>query len=113
MIHFPDWERRLYLCVDASREGVSAILFQMQSKEEDERWREGKEKFLNIEEKPMKINMIGMASRATKEHERRYSQNKLEILAIVFGMHYCRSYLLGRASLYSRTIEHWYGCTHL
>ena len=96
MIHFPDWERRLYLCVDASREGVSAILFQMQSKEEDERWREGEEKFLNIEEKPMKINMIGMASRATKEHERRYSQNKLETLAIVFGMHYYRSYLLGR-----------------
>lgn len=97
MLHFPDWNKRFYLSLDAAPEGVSAVLFQMQDAEEDKNWEHGDNRFWSLHQQPVRVNIIAMQSRATKIHERNgYSQNKLETLALKFGLERMRYYLLGR-----------------
>ena len=97
MLHFPDWEKHMFVCVDAAPEGVSAVLFQMASEEDEERWRHGDVRTITSMEPSMRVKIIAMQSRATKQHERAgYSQNKLETLALRYALEQFRSYLLGR-----------------
>ena len=97
MLHFPDWNKRFYLSLDASPEGISAVLFQMKDQRHDDIWRDGDVSHWSIHEQAVQVNIIAMQSRATKQHEREgYSQNKLETLALVFGLERMRYYLLGR-----------------
>lgn len=93
ILRHPDWNKRFYLALDGSKNAVSAILFQMK-RPEDEIDREVK--FLEIDERVRDIDIVAMQSRATKGAERKYSPNKLETLALVFGLTRMRNFLIGK-----------------
>ena len=75
--HF-DIHRDTRIVCDASRNGLSAVLEQLISDE----WRP-----------------IPFASRYLNDAEKKYSTNELEMLAVVWGAKYFRSYMLGRKFL--------------
>lgn len=93
ILHHPDWTKTFYLGLDASKNAVSAVLFQMRKKE-DEIPKDVK--FLELSDPTREINIVSFLSRATTGAEVNYSPNKLETLALVFGLQRYRNYLLGR-----------------
>ena len=96
ILHFPCWSQRFYLAVDGSKEGLSAVLFQFATATDDREWSTAQKKFIGQDEASRDVKIVAMKSRATKNHERLYSQNKLETASLVYGLWQFHSYLYGR-----------------
>lgn len=73
-VHFPDYAHEFILAVDASQYGLGLVLYQIIN---------GEKKF------------ILFASKSLNKSQRNYSATKRELLAIIFALQRCRSYLYG------------------
>lgn len=96
ILHFPEWKQRFYLAVDGSLEGFSGVLFQFADPSDDEVWKLGQKLAIGRDEQARNVRIIAMKSRATKSHERKYSQNKCETAALVYALYQFYPYLYGK-----------------
>ena len=76
----PEVDKAFILTTDASKEGLGAILSQMQTHDEDG---------------PKEV-VIAYASKGTKPSERNYGATQLELLAVVWATRHFHHYLVGR-----------------
>ena len=77
----PDVDLPFILTTDASKEGLGAVLSQMQQHDDDE--------------KPREV-VVAYASKGTKPSERNYGATQLELLAVVWATEHFQHYLVGR-----------------
>ena len=82
---YPDFMREFHLALDASRNGIGAVLYQT-THEQDQ----------NGDTSIKSENIVAISSRALNKHERHYPVYKLETLAIVHGLKEYHDYLYGR-----------------
>ena len=85
ILHNVDLNQRLYLHTDASCYGLSAVLF--------------------CKDKYGRDKYIALASKSLNEHQRRWSTNRREIAAVIFGLQRFRSILLGHPNFEVR-VDH-------
>lgn len=84
LLHHPDFTKNFYTASDASKTGISAVIFQKKD--------EAIEDVMDVKN----TLFISFAARSLQKAERRYSATKREALAIVFALIRFKHYLLGR-----------------
>jgi transposase InsO family protein len=76
LLQFPDFDLKFYVGTDASKYGISAVLYQID--------KNGKKKYLRF------------ASESLSPSERNYGAPQRELLAVLFALRSFRAYLFGR-----------------